>query len=228
MVVPRIGYERAQQVIFAEMCDGPLRPPDARAAARVESIYSLFVPFWRVAFQRTGDADRLTQEYAGHIGVPVEQRGSSDAASAWMVCGRLCFPYEMKHPAAIVVPGDPRPLTLHTGAMVRGDPDPSYGWEVLDADVDEATARSVAITPPRQAALDPSAFFAAQGALVTGVYFVRYPVWFARYRYGGEAAQRGTDLFYVGISAVDEMPITALHPSKLAAGAAKLKKFFGI
>jgi hypothetical protein len=56
---------------------------------------------------------------------------------------------------------------------------------------------------------------------------VRYPVWFARYRYRGEAAPAGDDLFYVGISAVDETPITALHPSKLRAGAANVKRFFG-
>jgi hypothetical protein len=57
------------------------------------------------------------------------------------------------------------------------------------------------------------------------IHFVRYPVWFARYRYRGEAAPDGDDLFYVGISAVDGTPITARHPSKLRAGAARVKRF---
>ena len=42
------------------------------------------------------------------------------------------------------------------------------------------------------------------------LHFVRYPVWFARYRYRGDAAPEGNDLFYVGISAVDGAPITAV------------------
>jgi SLOG cluster4 family len=62
---------------------------------------------------------------------------------------------------------------------------------------------------------------------VHAIHFVRCPVWFARYRYRGEAAAADADdLFYVGISAVDEAPITAAHPSKLRAGAAKLRKLF--
>lgn len=54
------------------------------------------------------------------------------------------------------------------------------------------------------------------------------PVWFARYRYRGEATPSGNDLFYIGISAADGIPFTAEHPSKLRAGAARVKRFFGL
>jgi hypothetical protein len=39
-------------------------------------------------------------------------------------------------------------------------------------------------------------------------------------------AQEADDLFYVGISAIDGAPVTAVHPSKLRAGAAKIRKLF--
>src|SRR5262249_52442017 len=122
MVVPRIGRERALQRVREEMCDGAFRPPDANVAASIEALFALFVPFWRVGIQRSDEAERLTQEYAGHLGVPVEQRSPTHATTAWMVCGRTAFPYEMKHPSALL-PGDARPLTLHLGALVREDPD---------------------------------------------------------------------------------------------------------
>src|SRR5262249_5459356 len=112
-------------------------------------------------------------------------------------------------------------------ALVPGDPDPVYGWEVLDADVDDSAARALAIASFRKNSLEPEALFNESAIDVLSSHFVRYPVWFARYRYRGEAAPTADGLFYVGSSAVDEAPITALHPSKLRAGAAKLKKLFG-
>jgi hypothetical protein len=99
---------------------------------------------------------------------------------------------------------------------------------VLEADVDEATARALAAASFRKLALDPSVLLHEDQIVIRSIHFVRYPLWFARYRYRGQAAPTRDGLFHVGISAVDEACIAAVHPSKLLAGAAKLKKLFGL
>jgi hypothetical protein len=46
-------------------------------------------------------------------------------------------------------------------------------------------------------------------------YFVRYPIWYARYQYAGER-------YFVGISGVSGVCLIARHPWKLLAGITKL------
>jgi hypothetical protein len=225
MVMPRIGRDRAEPRIRAEICDGAFRPPDAAQAAMIEGVYAAFVPFWRVDIRRWDEAQRLAETRAGYLGVPVSQQGPGDAAAAWMVCAQSTFPYEMKHPSSMI-PGDARPLLLHLASLQAGDPDPSYGWDALDADVEEGAARALATASFRKFSLEAN--FANAEVAIHAVHFVRYPIWFARYRYKGEVAPSRDGVFYVGISAVDESCVTALHPSKLAAGAAKLRSFFGL
>lgn len=227
LVVPRIGRERAEPRILSEIYDGALRPPDAREASSIEAPRAMFVPFWRVDVRRLDEQTRLQEERIGYLGVPVSHEGADDPHAAWMVCAVSGFPYEMRHPAS-PIPGDSKPLALHLGYVQPGDPDPAWGWEVLDADIDVATARALAVNSFRKFAIDPGVLLGDTEIHVRAIHFVRYPVWFARYRYGGQNAPTRDGLFHVGISALDEAPITAVHPSKLAAGAAKIKKLFGI
>jgi hypothetical protein len=97
---------------------------------------------------------------------------------------------------------------------------------VLDADVDGNKARGIATASLARSSSASRALFSEAEVTVHAMHFVRYPIWFARYRYRGEAAAEGNDLFYVGISAVEGTPITAEHPSKLRAGAARVRRFF--
>jgi hypothetical protein len=225
MVVPKIANDRAHQRIWAEICEGAFRPPDAREASRIEALHAIFVPFWRFDIARVDEAQRLEQERLAALGIPPQP--SNDPTTGWMVCAASVFPFEIKHPASIL-PGDTRPVLTHPALLQPGDPDPRYGWEVLDADVDEITARALAHASFQRLALDPSVLLNEREIVIQTVHFVRYPVWFARYRHRVHQAPSRDGLFYVGISAVDETPITALHPSKLAAGAAKIRKLFGI
>jgi hypothetical protein len=227
LVAPRFGWDRAEPLLRAEMCNGAFRPPDAAQATSIEAAYALFVPFWRVEIARPEAALQAAQQRAAYLGVPLAQQHGLGSSPPWMVCARLAFPFTVRAPTALV-PGDVRPIALHPSAMVAGDPDPTQGWEVLDADLDEATGRELAEAAYHKNALDPGAFLSGAAPVLHGVHFVRYPVWFARYRYRTESAPTRDGLFYVGLSAVDEAPITALHPSKLMAGAARLRRFFGL
>jgi hypothetical protein len=142
-----------------------------------------------------------------------------------MVCARSSFPYAMKNPSTLLA-GDAKPLSVSLAALASGDPDVQGGWQVIDADVQEAQARSIAGAALRAWWTDPGEIVSSTTLEVRAIHFVRYPIWFARYRYRGVAAPEG-DVFHVGLSAVDGAPVTARHPSKLRAGAARLKGLFG-
>lgn len=227
LVMPQIGHDAALTRIRAEICDGALRPPDAAEASRLESVESLFVPFWRVDIGQPLYALRTSQERRAYLGVPISELGPGDGRSAWMVCARHRFPFEMKHPT-LAIPGDARPLLLPTMLVQAGDPDPAWGWAEIEADLDDLAAETLAMGSYRQFAIDPALLTGDAEPHVRAMHFVRYPIWLARYRYRAESAPSADGCFHVGISAVDGAPITALHPSKLAAGAAKLKKLFGL
>jgi hypothetical protein len=222
-VPPQLGATKAEQTILAEICDGTFRPPDAAENARIEEAYALFVPFWRIDLQRSDTALRLSGMRVG--GIPIPRQDSSEAKATWMVCARTAFPYTMKHPSTLL-PGDAKPLTVSLAALEHGEPVTRGGWEVLEADVDSARARSIASTALAGHSSAANALIGESQELVQAMHFVRYPIWFARYRYRGDAAPTGNDLFYVGISGVTGLPITAEHPSKLRAGAARVKKLF--
>lgn len=228
-VPPTIGASVAEMKIKADIEDGTFRPPDAAEKARIEEAYALFVPFWRIDIHRADTALRFAQVRVGQIGVPIPHQSSSEAKATWMVCARTAFPYVMKHPSTLL-PGDAKPLKVDLAALSAGDPEAATrarGWEVLDADVDEAKARKLASTSLARSSSNAHGLFAESDVTVHAIHFVRYPIWFARYRYRGEAAADGQELFYVGISGVDGLPIVAEHPSKLRAGAAKVKRFLG-
>jgi hypothetical protein len=226
-VPSQIKPSRAEAIINNVITDGTFRPPDAADKARIEEAFALYVPFWRVDIQRADTAIRFAQVRVGSLGVPIPHESSSEAKATWMVCARTAFPYEMKHPSTLIA-GDAKALVVSLAALEHGEPDTYGGWELLDADVDERKAKEIANASLSRSSSNASGLFRESEVTVHAMHFVRYPIWFARYRYRGAASADGNDLFYVGISAVDGEPITAEHPSKLRAGAAKVKKFLGI
>jgi hypothetical protein len=142
-----------------------------------------------------------------------------------MVCARSSFPYEMKNPKTLLA-GDAKPLAVSLSTLLSGDPDAAGEWEVIDADVPQSQARHVGGAKLQQWMRPAHEIATSTELTVYAVHFVRYPIWFARYRYSG-LATGVEDQFYVGLSAVDDTCVTAHHPSKLRAGAAKVKGFFG-
>lgn len=221
--VPSIGPTRAEAIMTEEICDGTFRPPDARTHAKIEEAYALYVPFWRVDIHRSDQALRLSGLRVGGVPIPTQQ--STEARATWMVCARSAFPYEMKHPSTLL-PGDAKPLVISLAALDHGDPETKGVWEIVDADVDEAAARALAQSQLARHSAAAGALIGESQVVTRAIHFVRYPTWFARYRYRGDASAAGGDVYYLGISAVDGLPITAEHPSKLRAGAARVKRFF--
>ena len=222
-VPSRLRPTRAENEILAQICDGTFRPPDAKEKSSIEEAYAVYVPFWRIDMQRSDQALRLGRLRIN--GVPLPTSETTEAKATWMVCARSAFPYTMKHPSTLL-PGDAKPLLVSLAALEHGAPDTKGGWEIIDADVERSAAEKLAATALARSSNASTGFFSDSEVITRAAHFVLYPIWFARYRYRGAVTSDGDDLFYVGISAVDGMPITAEHPSKLKSGAARVKRFF--
>lgn len=220
---PRIDRAAAEARARAAICDGLLRPADAATAARIEDLAPLLVPFWRLDVTRTDDALTITEHKLGSVDLPIPGARTRNARATWMVCARSAFPYEMKKPGALLK-GDVTPLDVSLAALVPGDPEPSPGWEMLDADVPQKEARGRAGAALERAAQEDEVVTTSE-LTVHAVHFVRVPIWLARYRYQGAAAPDG-GAFHVGISGLDGTVITAHHPPKLRAGVARIESFF--
>jgi hypothetical protein len=223
-IAPLKERAHAEQRILAAMHDGAFRPPDAARAAKLEQLFALFVPFWRIDLQRTDESLSVSQVHIGKVGIPIPRTSSTDSRATWMVCARSSFPYEMKNPKTLLA-GDAKPLAVNLSALTPGDPDATGDWEVLDADVPQSQARHAGGASLRSMMRPAHEIATSTELTVYAAHFVRYPIWFARYRYSG-LATAVEDQFHVGLSAVDDTCITAHHPSKLRAGAAKVKGFF--
>ena len=103
---------------------------------------------------------------------------------------------------------------------------PAGEVETLDCDV----TREVAEGAARQAALravEPShALYTKYEARVQGARLVRYPIYYLRYRYDGEACEHGPEDCAVAVSAHSGKVVAAKHPSSGRAAAGKLKRLF--
>ncbi len=221
-VAPTIGPKRAEAMIMDIICDGTFRPPDARDNAHIEEAFALYVPFWRIDISRSDFAVRLSGLRVG--GVPIPTARTTEADAVWMICGRTAFPYEMKHPSTLLA-GDAKPLTVSLAELSPGKPTMD-GWERLQADVDDKRAARLAAAELGKRSGSANALIGDSQVTTNALHFVEYPIWFARYRYRGDSNPTGKDLFYVGISAATGLPVTAEHPSKLRAGAARIRRLF--
>ena len=95
--------------------------------------------------------------------------------------------------------------------------------ETLDCDVSRAVAEGAA----RQAALravEPShALYTKYEARVLGASLVRYPIYYLRYRYDGEAREHGPEHCAVAVSARSGRVVAAKHPPSGRVVAGKLE-----
>jgi len=231
---PRIARADAEKLAHAAITSGTWRPPDAAKVARIEPALALFVPFWRMDIQRTDESLRVNTVRVGTVGIPIPRPVMRRARATWMICARTSIPYEMKDERTLIQ-GEVKPLAVNPAALVAGEPATcmrSDEWEVVDADVSEKDARNAGA----EALENRNAPNASQGSVteiacktdvvVHAVHFVRHPIWFVRYRYEGVASSGKDDLFFVGLSGDTGECVLARHPSKLRAGAAKVKGFF--
>jgi len=217
------GGEAVQRAVR----DGFLKPSDI-TGADLEDTKLLYVPFWRVAVSVDGFHIGLSSVTSGNTGrsIPIPTGGARHKDGIVMISGRTVFPYEPKLPSFFGRMAGTPPLEVGTNELTQSAnaTDALAAGEIVDADVDEMRARTIASQMLLRAVSPANAIYSKYEPNVTACTFCLYPVYYARYRYEGEARRHAGEDFFVAVSGRTGEPIAAKHPSAVRAMATKLRK----
>lgn len=213
------GREAATRVVKT----GLLKPADIERAD-IEPAALLYVPFWRVDVAVDGF----------HIGIgslstssgktiPIPTGGARSREAVVMVCARTIVPLTVQLPGRLfshtgthVNPSELVPIDRAREALAQG--------EVVDADVGREQGERTAAGLLVRAISPGNAIYQKYEPQIRSTTFVLYPVYYARYRYEGEARRHVGEQFFVAVSGRTGEAIEAKHPSAVRAAAAKLRR----
>jgi hypothetical protein len=233
VVAPRLDESAAGKIARREIFARWLAPADIRSgqATALDRIRLIRVPFWRIEVAVDGfhvgvfDGNPAGQ---GALRIPLPMMSPRHRTGALMVSARSAFACPVGVPRSLSNVGFSPPalevaapdlVPEPTAASVEGG-----GSEALECDVPREAAEVAA----RQAALravEPShALYSKYEGRVLGVSLVRYPIYYLRYRYDGEAREHGAEECAVAVSAHSGKLVAAKHPSGRRAVAGKLKR----
>jgi hypothetical protein len=232
VVAPRLDEPAAGKIARREIFARWLAPADIRSGrtTALDRIRLIWVPFWRIEVAVDGFHVSL---FDGRVGgdeasrIPLPMVSPRHRTGPLMVSARAAFqcpigvPRSLSHrglfPAPELAEGDIRPESAVWSS-------PARDAETLDCDI----SREVAEGAARQAALravEPShALYTKYDARVLDARLVRYPIYYLRYRYDGEAREHGPEHCAVAVSAHSGTVVAAKHPSSRRAVAGKLKR----
>lgn len=222
-----LDAERGREALVRAVREGILRPADIDVAAIAEPVL-LYVPFWRVAVSVDGFHVGLRTVTSGGGGqsFPIPSGGFRHKDGVVMLAARAAFPYEAKLPPSVQIAGT-APVALGTNELVarEGAEGVLAAGEVVDADLDEARARAIAGAMFVRAVSPSNALYSKYEPIVHSCIFCWYPVYYARYRYEGEARRHEGEEFFVSVSGRTGAVIAAKHPSAARAVTSKLRRF---
>jgi len=222
-----LDAERGRDAILRAVRQGFLKPLDIDTAATDEPVL-LYIPFWRIEASVDGfhvGIGTVTSEGSGRT-YPIPTGGARHRDGVVMICARTMFPYEAKLPTTFGGIAGAAPLQIGVAELApRSAAEATLAaGEVVDADVDEARARSVASSMLLRAVSPSNAIYAKYEPVVRTCTFCLYPVYYAHYRYEGEARRHPGEDFFVAVSGRTGAVVSAKHPSAVRAVTSKLRR----
>lgn len=221
---------RGRAAVETAVTEGFLRPFDSKHAASLDAPALLYVPFWRVEVSVDGFHIGLSTVSSGRRTLPLPTGGARHKDGIVMIAARTLFPYEPKLPSFFGKLSGVAPLEIGANELVpRSTAEPTLAQgEVLDADVEKERAEKIASGMLLRAVNPTNAIYASYTPQVRSSAFCLYPVYYARYRYEGEARRHAGEDFFVAVSARTGDVVSAKHPSAVRAVAAKVRRLFSL
>jgi hypothetical protein len=227
-VVPAtLDAARGVEAVQRAVKDGILKPSDIAGADLGEPAL-VYVPFWRVAVTVDGFHIGLSTVQSGRTGrsIPIPTGGARHKDGIVMISARTVVPYEAKLPSFFGKMAGAPPLEVGMDELV---PAPNAAealaaGEVVDADIDQARAESIASGMLLRAVSPTHAIYSKYEPKIHASTFCLYPLYYARYRYEGEARRHAGEEFFVAVSGRTGEIVAAKHPSAVRAMATKLRK----
>lgn len=218
---------RGRDAVQRAVTEGFLKPSDI-ADADLGAPALLYVPFWRIAVTVDGFHIGLSSVQGGRSGrtIPIPTGGARHKDGIVMVCARTIVPYEPKLPSFFGNMAGPAPLEVGTSELVAAvhAGEALAAGEVVDADVDKSRGESIASGMLLRAISPTHAIYAKYEPKIHASTFCLYPLYYARYRYEGEARRHAGEELFVAVSGRTGEVVAAKHPSAVRAGLNKLRK----
>ena len=217
---------RGREAVQRAVKDGILKPSDIGGADLGDPAL-IYVPFWRVAVTVDGFHIGISSMTSGqNRTIPIPTGGARHKDGVVMVCARTIVPYEAKLPSFFGKIAGAPPLEIGTNELVPAvnAADALAAGEVVDADVDKARGEAIASGMLVRAVSPSNAIYAKYDPKIHASTFCLYPLYYARYRYEGEARRHAGEEFFVAVSGRTGEIVAAKHPSAVRAVASKLRK----
>jgi hypothetical protein len=233
VVAPRVGEPAAGKIARREIFARWLAPADIRSgqATALDRIRPIRVPFWRIEVAVDGFHVSLfdgNPAGRGALRIPLPMMSPRHRTGALMVSARSAFASPVGVPRSLSNVGFSAPA-LEVAAPDLVPDSAAAGieggdWEALECDVPRDVAEAVARQAALRAVQPRQALYSKYEARVLGVSLVRYPIYYLRYRYDGEAREHGPEDCAVAVSAHSGKLVASKHPSSRRAVAGKLKR----
>jgi hypothetical protein len=226
-VVPAsVHPARAREAVERAVHRGWFRPADAAEAADIDTAELLFVPFWRVSVSVDGFHVGLNT-FVGGRGrmIPIPTGGARHRDADVMICGRTIVPYPPRVSSGL---GSIRPLEVGLAELVplADAGDALSAGSVVDADLDREKAERIASQILVRATQPGDAIYAKYVPEIRSATFCLYPLYYAPYRYAGEANPKQAAGYFVMISGRTGALLAAKHPSGGRALLGKVRRLF--
>jgi hypothetical protein len=220
-----LDARQGHDAVLRSVREGILKPFDIDRAD-LDAPVLLYAPFYRVAVSVDGFHLGLGTISGNGRTLPVPIGGARHKDGVVMVSARTILPYEPKLPSIFGRLGGTPPLEISTDALrpLADARDALDGGEIVDADVDSAKAVHLASAMLVRAVSPNNAIYAKYEPRVTSVTFVLYPLYFARYRYEGEARRHPGESMFVAVSGRTGKLVASRQPSAVRAVAGKVRR----
>ena len=149
-----------------------------------------------------------------------------------MVSARNAFPYKLRVPSSlsrVVFVGIPALEVPPEDMLPEAAADaPAREGEIVECDVPRDVAERTAQRALLDAVEPTHAIYSKYEPRVEAATLVRYPIYYLRYRYDGEARLHAAEDCAVAVSARTGKLVAAKHPSGARAAAGKLRRLFSL
>lgn len=204
-----------------------LRPADI-ADTKLDDPALVYAPFWRMSV--AVDGFHLGISIIGINGrtVPIPRGGANHKDAVIMVSARTLVPYEPKLPSWFQNIAGIQPLEIAPNEVVpfasAAAQEAIAKGELVEADVTKEQAERLACGMLLRSIDARNAFYAKYTPELRAAALVHYPLYYARYRYSGEARRHAEEDLFVAVSGRTGAVVAAKHPSAVRAVAAKVRR----
>jgi hypothetical protein len=219
-----IDFARGKAEISRVVKEGLLRPSDIDGA-EIETPELFYLPFYRVDVAVDGFhvGTSTIQIGSGRTSIPIPMMGARHRDAVIFVCARTLFPFEAKLPSFFGRMGSAPPIEIATSELSPFRNPPPTG-ALIEADVQQVSAEQHAAMMVLRAVQPGQAIYSDYKPVIRSTMFCLLPVYYAGYRYSGEAQRKPDEALFVAICARTGQVISAQFPSAARAVAAKFRK----